>query len=104
MSSYIANKVKLSEADLGKKTYIEAYTPGRCAFDTLSGRGFNQRSGLHSSASSPQIFLHRLAVSTEIKTPVFFLMGISLISVLPSAALIGHRRGNTTSFLVLLLF
>ena len=40
-----------------ERTHRLEYTPGILASVTLSGRGDSQRSGFHSSASSPQICL-----------------------------------------------
>lgn len=82
-------------------TDIEAYTPGRCASATLFGIGFNHRSGFHSSASSPHIFLQVFTFMIETWTVVPFLIGISLISDFPSADLMGQRRGIITSLRVL---
>lgn len=73
------------------------YTPGRCAFETLSGSGDSHRSGTHSCASSPHISGSRLARMIAIVRVVPFGTKISCISV-PSTPVMGDDKGSITSW------
>ena len=70
--------------------------PGTCASPTLSGSGDSQRSGFHSSASSPQIALLRFDASRPTATDVSFGTKISFISF-PSTPRTGCASGKTMS-------
>jgi len=75
----------------------EGTMPGTLASVTLSGRGFNQRSGLHSCASGPHTRVFVFAEVMAILMLVPFSTGTELRCVLPSAAIIGNRSGMTSS-------
>ena len=83
--------------------YYEAhefpYIPGIFASITDAGRGDNQRSGFHSSASSPHMSLAVLHPRQLGSKNVPFGIGISVIRA-PSTPRIGFRRGMTTSSVV----
>lgn len=72
------------------------YTPGKEAFSTALGRGFNHRSGFHSSASSPHKTLWRLQARTATSTLVPFGIGMLSITV-PSELHIGSDSGRLAS-------
>ena len=76
------------------------YTPGIAALSTAAGRGASQRSGFHSSASSPQSVLERLHAMIAMTMFVPRGMAICLI-VDPSVPRIGWEMGNTASCMVL---
>ena len=59
----------------------------------------NHLSGLNSFASSPQMARERLTPATLTYTVAFFGTSISVISVLPSADLVGIDKGITISAL-----
>lgn len=72
--------------------------PGSLASCTLLGKPSpSHRSGLNSSASSPQISLLVFAVVTPIRMSVPFGIGIDVILLLPSAPLIGTQRGRVVA-------
>lgn len=77
-------------------TYKWEYTPGIRVFSTELGKGESHRSGLHSPASSPHIFLDWLQAARPSRMWVRLGIGISLIK-LPSTPWMGSDNGITAS-------
>jgi len=53
-------RLQNQDNNIGGAAYMWENTAGNLAWRTLVGKGCNQRSGTHSSASAPQMFLLRL--------------------------------------------
>lgn len=79
-----------------RDTHVPAKTPGKCASATVLGSGSSHLSGLHMSASGPQIALSRLTAPMPMMMFWLYAIGISRI-IFPSVPITGCMRGKTSA-------
>lgn len=96
------NHASTTTPDITKEydTHRLEYTPGICAWVTVSGRGESHRSGFHSSASDPHIA--GLQFAARMPTVISVPLGTKIsFNKDPSVALMGDESGIIMSFRVL---